>query len=453
MITQNICPECCKPQKIFHRAICLRCHERQLTSKKIDELESSFKPASEYNGLLFGLYLSYIRKCKLRASHGHQAAKLREVLETKKIPVVTSWAHIDQLSNKYQLWDLPENKTGCAFRKIGRMLNGVGILDVSWKDGKESRRQDKVMAQLSPKTAASARDFIKALIKQNRSRRTATVYLEQISRLEQWLQVISPDYGAMLVSTPDLESYLDYLREKKYSRNLIYCNYCSLNKFYRWCVLEKRMLINPADSVEVGRPYRSLEICSDADLKALRAYVRSSETDPSDALLISLVLFFGLTIEQLCLAQLAPSNGEAMRIILAARENTYSHRYKSRADHLELPSTPAWFLKIQQRYDRHWCERYREIIHISVRRPLFLQQNKCSNTPIDTSVLEGRLRRATKRALGGRSISWRVLHSSCGVLHTRYQDASLLTKLGWSSSQASNYVYVTKKIYSPSTDK
>ena len=275
---------CCKPHKIFHREICLRCHERQLTAKRLDELESSFKPACANNGLLFNLFLSYIRKYKLRAAHGRQAAKLKDVLEREKIPAIASWADIDQLSKKYQLWDLPENKTGCAFRKIGRMLNGVGILDVSWKEGKESRRQDKIMALLSPDVALAAKDFIKALIKQNRSQRTATVYLEHILKLEQWL----PGYGAMLVSTSDLESYLDDLSEKKYSKNQIHCAYCSLNKFYRWCVLEKRLLINAAAPLTVGKPSRSLEICSEADLKILRAYIKSSEADPSDVLLISL---------------------------------------------------------------------------------------------------------------------------------------------------------------------
>ena len=453
MTVQNICPSCFKPHSFFHRAICLRCHERYLTAKRLDELESGLKPANEYNSILFNLYLSYIRKMKLRASHGHQAAKLKGILESEKIPVITCWAEIDRLSSKYQLWDLPENKTGCAFKKIGKMLNGLGILDVSWKEGKESRRQDKVLAQISPKVAVAARDFIKVLIRQNRSQRTATIYLEHICKLELWLRSVSSDYGAMLLSVSDFESYLDYLREKKYSKNQIYSHYCSLNKFYRWCVFEKIILNNPAEQVSVSKPYRSLEICSEADLKTLRAYVKNTETDPSDAFLISLVLYFGFTIEQLCLAQLAPRNGEVLKIILATRQQTYSRRYKRRQDHLDLPSTPAWFLKIQQRYDRYWCERYKEIQHISLRRPLFLQHKKCSNTPIEPSVLEGRLRRATKRALDGRSISWRILHSSCGVLYTRYQDASILTRLGWSPPQASHYVYITKKIHTPTTDK
>jgi hypothetical protein len=333
------------------------------------------------------------------------------------------------------------------------MLNGLGILDVSWKEGKESRRQDKIMTHLSPKVASVAKSFVNALLKKNRSQRTATLYLEHIFRLEHWLHSISPDHGLMLLSKPDFESYLNYLREKNYSKNQIYSCYCSLNKFYRWCVVEKILVNNPIAQVSINKPYRSLEICSEADLKALSAYVKNSQTDPSDALLISLVLFFGFTIEQLCLAQLVPTNGDQMRIILATREQTYSRRYKRRHEHLELPATPAWFLKLQQRYSHYWSERYKGIQHISLRRHLFLQHNKCSNTPIEPSVLEGRLRRATKKALNGRSISWRILHSSCGVLYTRYQDASILTRLGWSSSQASQYVYVTKKIHSPLTEK
>jgi site-specific recombinase XerD len=172
----------------------------------------------------------------------------------------------------------------------------------------------------------------------------------------------------MLLSKPDFESYLNYLREKNYSKNQIYSCYCSLNKFYRWCVVEKILVNNPIAQVSINKPYRSLEICSEADLKALSAYVKNSQTDPSDALLISLVLFFGFTIEQLCLAQLVPTNGDQMRIILATREQTYSRRYKRRHEHLELPATPAWFLKLQQRYSHYWSERYKGIQHISLRR-------------------------------------------------------------------------------------
>ena len=389
----------------------------------------------------------------LESSLGHQACLLKDLLECKKIPAIKCWADIDRLSKEHRLWDRAGKETGCAFKKIGRMLQGLGILDVSWKDGRDGRRQEKIMAELSPETASAASAFIKALLKQNRSQRTATVYLENILKYEQRLRTISPDRSVILANSFDLESYLDYLQKKKFSMSHTHNRYYSLNKFYRWCFIQKKLMVNPAQSVTSGRPCRPIEVCSEADLRTLIAYVKNPETDPVDAFFISLVLFFGFTIEQLCLAQLAPPNGATLRIIIATHRRTFSNRFKRPSDHLDLPSTPNWFLKLQRRYASHWQERYAQFNHISVRRPLFLQENKWFNAPIDPSVLEHRLRRATRRALGDRSIPWRILHSSCGVLYTRYQDASILTRLGWSQKHASHYVYVTKKIHSPSTDK
>lgn len=439
---------------VFHRGICLYCHEHNLTTKTLDDLEAAFKPACEYNKLLYSLYLTYIRKCKLRAHLGHQAARLKEILEREKVSAIKSWADIEQLSKNYQLWDNHKTQSGCAFRKIARMLNGLGVLDVSWKDSKACRRRhEKIMKTLSIETAAAAEGFIATLAKQNRSPRTAFVYLEIILKFEDWLRNISPDHSILLARTHDIEIYLDNLQSKKYANGEIYNHFRSLHKFFRWCVIEKKMLINPALSIEVTRPERSIRVCAESDLNSLLAFVKNSETDPTDGILISLILYFGFTIEQLCLAQLAPLNGGALRLILASNKKTFSSRLKRSGHHLDLPSNSAWFLGLQKRYALQWQERFTQIKHISVRRPLFLQENQWHNTPIDPSILRLRLHRATKRALGGKAVCWQVLHNSCGVLYTRHDDASLLTKLGWSKSQASSYVYVTKKIYSPSTEK
>ena len=446
-----ICPQCLKARQRFQQGICLCCHSRKLIVQTLDKLESGIKPASDYNRLLFNLYLSYVRKCQLEYRYANQATRLKEVLEREQIPGITSWADIDRLTNKYQIWDRPKHKTGCAFKKIGRMLNGLGILEVSWKYGRSGRRQAKVMELLASETAAVVSNFSKMLIKQNRSQRTVVVYLERIHKFEKWLQGITPDHGVMLAGEKDIEFYLDHLHEKKHSANQVYGHYTSLNKFYRWCVVEKKLLLNPAKSVKVAQPSRSFEVCSEADLKTIIAYVKNSRTPPLDAFLISLVLFFGFTIEQLCLAQLAPKNGESMRIILSAHANTFGARHKRPADQFDLPASPVWFSRLQQRYYNYWCERYKDTKQISVRRPLFLRTNKWHNTPIDSITIGERLQRATTAALGGEAISWRVLHNTCGVLYTRFQDASLLSQLGWSRKYTSNFVYLTKKFHTRST--
>lgn len=452
MTDHKICSKCGKSRGIFHRNICLECHGYILTAAKLAEMEATFKPASDYNELLFNLFLTYIRKCKLRPNLGCQAARLKEILELERISPIKSWADIDQLSEKYRIYDNQKIGTGCAFKKIARMLNGLGVLDVSWKDGREGRRQAKIFKMLSPKTSESAEGFISNLAKQNRSQRTASVYLEIILKFEQWLQNLSMGHSAMLARTNDIELYLESRLREKYSPEQSYNHYYCLHKFYRWCVLEKKIMMNPAASIEVSKPGRSIRVCSESDLNYLTDYVKNRDTEPTDALLISLILFWGFTIEQLCLAQISPSNGETLQLILALPRNTYQSRLKRRGHHLDLPSHPVWFLGVQKRYALYWRTKLTEIKHLSVRRPLFIQENKGFNTPIHPCILQRRLQRATKKALGDKTVSWQVLHNTCGVLYTRYDDASLLTKLGWSKSQASNYVHVTKKIHSSLTE-
>jgi hypothetical protein len=333
------------------------------------------------------------------------------------------------------------------------MLHGLGVLDVSWEEGTEGRRQRKVLALLSPETAIAVKPFIKMLQKNKRSPSTISIFLTAILHLELWLKTIDPNHGIMLACAVDIESYFDHLRREKGSANRIYNCHGLIKRFYRWACLEKRLLVDPARLISINKPPKSIEICSETDLDTLISFIKNSKTDPADAFLLSLVLYFGFSIRQLCLAQLAPGNGDPLRILLAACEPTCSRRFKRPADHLDLPSNPQWFLRLQKRYESHWLARYADVNKISVRRPLFLPEKKWYNAPLQPTSLYRRLKRATSTALGGRSIPWGVLHSSCGVLHTRYQDASILTKLGRSQQHAGSYVYIQKKIYSPSISK
>jgi hypothetical protein len=151
-------------------------------------VETNFRPASLYNKYLMDLYLVYIRKLKLRAGYACQAENLQVLFELEKIKFIGTWNDIYNLSEKHQIWDKNYSSTGCAFKKIGRMLQGLGVIGHSEEEGRNLKYLEKIRQSIQSKENLIWIDsFKKFLKKSNRSLRTQIVYLQQLEHLEAWL--------------------------------------------------------------------------------------------------------------------------------------------------------------------------------------------------------------------------------------------------------------------------
>lgn len=446
--TPRLCPRCQKNRWIFHHDQCLKCHEQDLASRCLDRLWAEFQPASPYNKYILELFLAYLRKCKLRSGHAKQAEALHAILESKAIPTITSWQDIYVLSERYQLWDVSYRKTGCAFKKIGRMLQALGIIGHSEEEGSNQKHFFRLMKAIPPCNEPWTESFIEMLSRRNRALRTQIVYLQELSALEKWLSSYRSDNAFATVSIESAKEYLDHLRSTRTS-NQLYGTYSNLNAFYRWGLHKKFILENPFARISVSKPSRRIRHCSTKDLEKIMNYVKDTNADPESALILTLILFFGLTREDIIHAQIFMAAETPLALILRRKNRTVGQKNYSREQMLQLPNAPAWLSHLQKRYLEVWRRRYGEIQKLFGQQPLLLPYNHWYAIPINSKIFDQRLKKATQLALNGRSVPFTVLRSTCGVLYSQNGDASLLTKLGWSRNNAFPYTYREREVFIP----
>lgn len=90
-------------------------------------------------------------------------------------------------------------------------------------------------------------------------------------------------------------------------------------------------------------------------------YVRNEHSDPESALMLTLILFFGLTREDLIHAQISMPIETSLKLILRRKTKAVGQENYNREQMLELPNAPVWLSQPQKRYSEVWQQRYAEI--------------------------------------------------------------------------------------------
>lgn len=450
MTTKNkspkICPECNKKHLIFHKEICLRCHERNLTATRLKLLRKNSEFKTEYNRYIFKLFLDYVENCVLRSGLANQAEKLYKILKVDDIQSIRTWAHIDSLSAKYQLWDNNYRQAGCAFKKIGRMLQELGAIGHSEEEGSNLRAITKLESSLFSSNFNWWQSFFLTQQKKRLTHRTYINILYHIINCQNWLQENTGSGDLASLSQRNLEKYLLTLREN-YSSNQVYCRFCNLRRFYKYGVQEKFCIQNPFINFECKRPSSSLNRLSDKSISILFRYISNEKSCPENALLIALPLCYALTKEDMIHAQLQPiSKKNEFNLLLRTKTKSAGRHRQYRDRVLCFKSSPGWFKKLLSRYKKYWDSEIAKKKTQFGRKPFLLPRNNQLAVPLNSKVVDRKLVAASKKALNGKSVSFTLLRNTCGYIHTKQDDASILTKLGWSKKHAFSFIYRDQKI-------
>jgi site-specific recombinase XerD len=449
--SKEICSRCGKARQIIYRDVCLKCREFASATAKLENIETSFKPVSAYNGYIFDLFLRYARRCVLRAGYVQQAEALKKILESHDLSVIQSWATIRDLSNTYKIFDKKYQNTGCVFKKIGRMLQELGVLAPSSEQGRSSQQLVTFLQKLNGADRANVDAFLNSLERRKRALRTMVVYAQVLGYFHEWCKSRNQESSLLLATHSEIQEYLIFLRESKRSARQVFSQFHQFNNFYTWLHQTKRILTNPCDKIAIDDPPRQIRVLAEEQLAAIRKFLKNPSSNPEDAFLIALILFFGMTIENLTFSQWRISNSGLFEVILRRKPLTFGRKYYNRDQVLPLPQSPEWFLNIQRSYYSFWLEQ-RKVIKKTFPADFIFVPRAASNwinKPLDQSVIQKRLKKATFAATGGLSISATTLRSTCGILYTRGEDASLLNKMGWSTSQSFTYVYLPKIFVNP----
>jgi hypothetical protein len=134
-----------------------------------------------------------------------------------------------------------------------------------------------------------------------------------------------------------------------------------------------------------------------------------------------------------------------LKIIIHESPRSSGNRYYNRKQILELPENPEWLRSLQRRFIETWQLHYAKTKRSYPCPRLVLPRHHHYTRQLSPTTLLDRIYGATLAATG-RKIPPKVLRQTCGHLHTRNGDGSVLTKLGWSPNFAFHYTWLPRHI-------
>lgn len=444
----EICIQCGVQRKIWVDKLCSVCYEDRQVRQKLLEWEELWSTGFTYNSYLMKLYLLYIRRYNLKYRHFRHTRQLGNWFNEKPLEPFQSWQQIYAMARIRPLADVSGSQKGCAWTKIGFMLQELGILPP--RTSEYHHRFELVKNRIDVEIHPHIQTFLEMLKKTKRANSTCLHYLHAIDNFNQWLKTQDIPVSLLQVTPRIIEDYLKYLSylypgDLGYRRKAIFC----FNSFYRFLKSNRQIVVNPAERVPVSRVPAKLTVCDESQVKKIFAFLKNPQSDPQQALLLSLVLIYGWSRQDLRLATLCTEDQNTLSIIHHRTQRTKGRRLYNRPQKLQLKSSPAWFLNLQRRYYLYWLSIYTKAKWTYPRQSLILPPRGNHNRPVSSEYVATLIAQATTAATGA-PVPVRILRQTCGHLHSTRQDASLLTRLGWSAQFAFHYTWLPRVIFTRS---
>lgn len=439
-VKRKIICQCCSKELwiISIGNCCDKCTTNRNVMKHLENLELSFLPKSQYNRYIFILYLKYLRRFQLNYCLYKQAINFKSILESRELSTFTSWDCIYKESNLFKITFGKIANSGCPFVKTGRMLEELGVLNFRQRYFEHYINR---INQLPEQQQKQCEPFIIFLRTTKRSQTTLATIVEVLIIFNQWINEQSRT-DLLTVTSSDIQQFLDETKSKKLSASRLRQFFHYLSLFYRWSLTNKKIIYNPCAGIRVGKPEPRLLICSEEQCKLIFKFIQNKNTDSEAALILTLLLIWALTSEELRYAKIEFKN---TLVITFFRHNRNTKKYYNREQTLSLPDHPKWFHDLQIRFYKYWIECYSKLRKSVPHHYLMLPRRRCIQ-PLTRTTLCNRVTSATKTAVGTK-IPPNVLRKTSGFLHSQQGDASILATLGWDSNYCFRYTWVPKIVY------
>lgn len=316
--SRGACPQCGLTGRLVAHGLCYCCYQHRQVSACLDEIEASFAPKSAYNQQLFALYLQYVRRYRLQYFHKRQARKLKDLLECDALPTLRSWNDVYQLSKYHGL--VQGRGSGCAVKKIGFMLQELGVLAA--KDDDLRYLIVQALAGFRTEIKDQVGAFVAWLENSGRTEATAVNNLQHLKHFDLWLRVAHPEVRWQGVSEDQVSEHLSGLVAQGYRPSRTRDALLTIRRFYLWLKLNRQVLHNPAEKISTsGLRLKRLVVLSPSERSELIRFVQAEGTDPEAAMLIALILFFALKTEDLMHATVDTTGG-TMGVALRRRRRS-----------------------------------------------------------------------------------------------------------------------------------
>jgi site-specific recombinase XerD len=445
IIPKHLIRQCRGCRKIktlrLHETLCAECYLNLRYGGMLSHLILNYKAPSPYNQHLFDLYVKYIRRYRIRGKHIRATKTLSRFLESKALPAILSWTSIVRLSEELKEQQNRPIRGGCPIVKIGRMLQELSILPIRETD--QEIFLEYMLSKLPNDVELIFRRYIRTL-KNNRRSTAGTFGITRIIyEFYSWLKNNEPEVGLFTASEITARKFISSLPDM--DRHCVRRR--SMDRFYRWCKREKLTLLNPFEKFPSHHISKSLCILSDHQIKKIAAFIKNPKSDPEYALMLALVLYWGLTVRELAMSTI-DIRAKQIQINLHRNELSYKNKNYRRDQVLKLPLEPKWLAALQKKYISFWSQFFEKTKKDFPLQPLFLNKQGRNNRPLRSLAIRKRFYRATLAATGIK-IPPNVLRRTSGHIHLNHNDASMLMRFGWSQDYCHDFICKPRKFFTP----
>jgi hypothetical protein len=444
MISCEICGK--RSRATSHTRLCNSCFSRaeaQASRDGLSELVRAFKAPSAYNQHLLDLYVKYLKRHKVTRQHRVSTQALMQWLESRPLPAIRSWSEVMALSEEFKKAKKLAPTSVCPFVKIGRMLQELGVLPIREID--REHQIEKLMGTCPEEISLIFRRYYAQLRKMKYRSISQYGTIRTLVEVQYWLSQNRPEYSLLTVSAEILKQYVLSLGNQDRGGIRRYI----LRRFYRWLCLEKLALFNPMEGIAIPKSIRKLCICTDHQIRQIEKFVKNPKSDPEQALLLTLSLYWGFNAKDLAFASIEIHDSQIW-ILVHRQPLTRGRHSHYREQVLKLPLEPAWLGQLQKRYIRLWRERFEQIQKSFPVQPLVL--GSMSNRHLTSTVVMEFFYEATIAATGVR-IPPSVVRRTSAHIHTRYGDASRLAKLGWAQRHCHDFAIYPRTYFAPKSTR
>ena len=244
-------------------------------------------------------------------------------------------------------------------------------------------------------------------------------------------------------------------RVARYAQNTVRGHRAKLYVFFEWAQANQLVLINPMQR-KTPAPIATIRHYDTDVVRQLCASISDPAADPRDALILYLILFHGLSVWELCHAQIPTvamlegaitglALAEAYYVIVPRPAPSRGDRAPGRpSTRLDLPEAARpWLAPLLERYDRQRAD------HLRQRRNDYLFATPLRhNIPISRSWINSIVTQATQRILGG-ACNPNTLRKTCALQFSERGGGAILCELGWDSMQAFVYMWAPRIVVAP----
>lgn len=488
------CAKCGRVKVIFNKSLdlCKSCYHNHIAPRALRKYVESYTTIYPYNKTLFDLLVNSINWELVTDKTNQRFRAFGKFLQSHQLPQPLTWEAIYESLPKLGPTNrgIPKYIRSCLF-ELGHLLAASSQL-TSW-DAYIARRNALLPIIKAPKhIRALLHQYASWLWQHEYRSRTVRGHLDVLAAFWSWceeLGITSPSQVQDLL----INDYLLTLHQqwqclvcqhriafnpanrkppqvcvccgifkklkqvKRYSPATVSWHRSGLLVFFDWCKLNHMVMFNPVCR-KVKRPDQIISHYSLEVIEQLCNYIKDSNADPTEALVLYLIIFHGLSTQELRFAQLPcvialrsdipiQTLVEAYYFVLPKPTPSRGLRIPGRFENLvSFPSQAAiWLKPLLERF----LEQRRSKLKGSTSQYLLITpKHVLHQKPVSQKTIQRIVRQASLRVLGITCYP-KVLRFTAGVIFTDRAGVGILSRMGWGDQQAFAYGYAQRQTVRP----